>query len=390
MKSLYPSLSMDGHINTFERASKFENQRAHWGVLGAFGQNLYNSVKSVVPNNLWQGHPIAQAFGYEAPKSYAQTAPQQSSFQNPNQAKFQSGNAFQQYANSAPTGGSYGGGAAPAPATGGQSAGGGDAGGGGQDQYLQQLRDAFGGQRQSLENQINSYGGDLTNAQTSTDQSIKAAQDAKTQQDQGDSVLYGQNLKNLLQSNQELSQRRQGTYSALGSLDSSAFQQDTAKADQALLDNQQQLGTQRDSALHNRESQYNSYANDAQSKLGAYKQDIARAQEGLRGAQSGVDLNQANSIQSYMQQMQQQQQAAQAQQQALAMNLAQLQAQGVDVLGNLQKTNIGDYSKQFGANLQQQLAQGTARYQTPVGTQSQAGYIGAGNPNDPLKRLLGQ
>lgn len=288
---------------------------------------------------------------------------------------------------------SYGGGSGGgyAPASGGQAAA--PSGGGGSssispDQgYLQQLRDAFGGQKQSFENQINSYNGDLTNAQTTTDQQLKAAQDAKAQQDQADSVLYGQNLKSLLQSNQELAQRRQGTFSALGSLDSSAFQQDTAKADQALLDNQQQLGSQRDQALHTREQQYNSYANDAQSKLAAYKQDIARQQEALRGAESGVDLNQANSIQSYMQQIQAAQQAAQQQQQALAANLAQLQAQGVDVIGNLSRTNLGDYSKQFGANLQNQLAQGSQRYSVPVGTVAGAGYIGRGDPNDPRKLL---
>lgn len=356
-----------------------------------FGTNLRNMIGGAV-SNVGRALKLPE-FGISEAIS-GQPAPRQSAVRGANTVAgptyVNSGNSLAGFQNN----GGYGGGGAYAPATGGQAAAPQGSGGGqpsqpGPDQYLQQLRDAFGGQKQSFENQINSYNGDLTNAQTSTDQSLKAAQDAKAQQDQGDSVLYGQNLKNLLQSNQELSQRRQGTYSALGSLDSSAFQQDTAKADQALLDNQQQLGSQRDTALHNRESQYNSYANDAQSKLLAYRQEIARAQEGLRGAQSGVDLNQANSIQSYQQGMQQQEQQLAQQRQALAMNLAQLQAQGVDVIGNLNKTNIGDYSKQFGANLQNQLAQGTARYQTPTAPQTQSGFIGnnASAQNDLMKRL---
>lgn len=290
------------------------------------------------------------------------------------------------------SGGGSGGGALPA--TSGQpSSGGGGSSPSPDDAYLNQLRQAFGGQKAALENQIGSYDSDYTNQKSAIDSAITHAQDTLNQENQSDQTLYGQNLKNLLQSDQELRQRRQGTYSALGSLDSSSYLNDVSKADQSLLENQQQLTGERDKNIHNRQAAFDTYQQQANTQLASFANEISRAKEALKGAMANVDMNQANAIASYIQNVQQQAQQVAAQQQAMKLNLAQLASQGVDVSGNLAKMNMGDFSNQFGSKLSSNLQAGMNTYSLPssnvLGQGSINPYTGKPMTDQEKKQLMG-
>lgn len=275
-----------------------------------------------------------------------------------------------------------------APAISGQSSA---ATGGGYD-ALQSLRDAFGQQRSAIEGQLPALEGDYNQSKSDIEASVNRAQDTLNTQKDDLNRTYGQNLKQLLQTDQELRQRRQGTFSALNTLDSSAYRDDVTKGDQALQDNQNALVAERDRNIQGADKEFAAYQQQATSQLAQVANEFTRAKAALRQAVADVNLNEASSIQNYMQQLQDRAQAVQDQMNAFKMNLAQLQAQGVNVVGNLKNFNMNDFSQQFGQGLQNTLQNVTARYSLPQSTAAGSGYI---NPKtgkaytDEERRLLG-
>jgi hypothetical protein len=256
-----------------------------------------------------------------------------------------------------PTGG---GGVPPAPQT---------------DPYLQQLRDAFSGVRSSLESQLPTYDSDFSNYQNQANQYIDQAKQTADQSKTDAEFNFGDTLKNALKTDKEIRQRQQGTFSALGTLDSSAYTDAVAKEDQNLGDNVNSIGKEKSKALTGIDQQFAAYQTDAMGKIQAYKNEIDRAKDGVRQAMANADLQSASSIANYMQQLQQQQASIQNNLANFKLNLAGMQAQGVDVMGNLQKLNGTDFNNTFGGLLSSQLGSANSQFSVPqAGVQGQ-GYI---------------
>lgn len=282
--------------------------------------------------------------------------------------------AFQNYVDSQKGTYNTGSGSSVVPSSSGESvSGGGDSGG---YDYLGALRNSFGQSKGALEAMLPTYDSDYANYEKSINSNIDTALQTKTAQDQADEVTYGKSLKSLLQSDRELKQRRQGVFSALNSLDSSAYRDDVTKGDQALLENQQELESEKKRYMDDRQKEYTAYENNAKSQLGAYKNEINRAKQGLQQAIASVNMDEAASIQNYIDKLNSEAQQVQSNLQATALNLAQLQAQGTDVAGNLSKLNMGQFANTFGQNIANRVGQLTSKYTLPSQNAQGSGYIG--------------
>lgn len=299
---------------------------------------------------------------------------------------------FQNYIDSQKTG-TYNTGAngIPNPSSSGEGVSGGGDSGGGYD-YLGALRNAFGQARGALEGIFPTYDADYANSEKNVNSQVDTARQTKEAQDQADELTYGKSLRSLLQSDNELKQRRQGVFSALNSLDSSAYRDDVTKGDQALLENQQELESEKRRYQQERLKEFTAYENNAKSQLSAYQNEINRAKQSLKQAIASVNMDEAESIQNYIDKISNEAQQVQSNLQATAMNIAQLQAQGVDVVGNLSKMNMGQFANTFGQNLANRVSQVTQRYSLPQQAMAGSGYI---NPKtgkaytDEERRLLG-
>lgn len=275
-----------------------------------------------------------------------------------------------------------------APATSGQAADGGGGDEGGYD-YIGALRSAFDQSRNSLQSILPTYDSDYSNFKSTIEGGINRAKDTLTTQNQEDERLFGQSLKSLLQSDKDLRQRRQGTFSALGALDSSQFRDETTQADQFLLESQQNLEGEKNRNYNERQKEYAAYEQQANSQIAGYANEISRAKASLQQAIASVNMDEAASIQNYISQLSQQAQQVNAQREAMALNLAQLQAQGTDVVGNLSKLNMGQFSNLFGQNLAKRVQSSIGRYATPTNQVNGSGFIGNGTQSEELRRLYG-
>lgn len=265
----------------------------------------------------------------------------------------------------------------------------GDTSGGDSYDPLAALRDAFNSQRSALEGQLPILESDYNLGKADIEGSVNRAKDTLQSQRAETERGYGQSLKSLLQTDKELRSRRQGTFSALGALDSSAFRDETVKGDQFLQENQLGLQGERDRVLQSADKEYAAFEQKATSDLARYANEFARAKSALQQAVASVNMEEAASIQNYMSQLQERSQAIQDQMNGFKMNLAQLQAQGTDVMGNLAKFNMNDFNKIFGSRLQNQYNSTLSRYgQAGQPQSSMAGYIGRGM-TDEQKRQLG-
>lgn len=300
-------------------------------------------------------------------------------------------NQFQDYAAQqralANQGGGGSGGGGYNPATGGQSFGG-DSGGGdtGYD-YVAALRDAFNQSRSALEGMLPTYDSDYSNFKTNVESGISRAKDTLNTQNQQDEQLYGSSLRQLLNNDKEIRQRQQGMFSGLNALDSSAYKDDVLKQDQYLQENQSNLNAEKTRTFDQRQKDYAAYEQEATSKIQSYQNEIQRAKQALQQSIASVNMDEASSIQNYISQLQAQQSQVQQGREALALQLAQLQAQGTDVVGNLGKTNLGAFSNQFGQGLTSRLQSVLGRYSQPTQNIAGSGYIGSSQ--DQQKKLLG-
>lgn len=285
------------------------------------------------------------------------------------------------------------------PSTGGQSAGGGGGGGsysapqesgGGQDygDYLNELRSAYGGVRSSLEGMLPTYDADFNNFKTQSQDFVNQAKGTLETQTQDLGRRYGDSLKSLLQSDKDIRGRTNSTFSGLGALDSSAYRDELNKQDQYLLDSQGKLDFQKNKDITDAQTMFANYEKEQLGKINSYQNEINRAKQSIQSAIANSRLDEAESIIGYTNQLRQEQQNIQNQMQQYQMQLAQLQAQGVDVIGNLKKINGVDFNNQFGQNLASRYNTVTGRYQMPTQAPTGAGYIGSSKA-DEERRLLG-
>jgi hypothetical protein len=279
----------------------------------------------------------------------------------------------------------------PQPAGGGEALGGGDGGGESFDP-LGALRNSFNQKRSALEAMIPTYDSDFGNFKTEAEAGIQRAKNTLEAQNQEDERSYGNSLRSLLQTDRELRQRRQGTFSSLNALDSSAYRDDTVKADQELLESTQLLDAEKRRTYKERQDEFAAYEKEAVSKLAHYGNEIQRAKQAMKMAIADVNMDEAASLQNYIDKLMAEAQQVNAGREAMALNLTQLQASGVDVVGNLGKMNMQGFSNIFGDSLRNRINQITARYTLPQTQLPGSGYI---NPRtgrsftDEERRLLG-
>jgi hypothetical protein len=180
--------------------------------------------------------------------------------------------------------------------------------------------------------------------------------------------------------------------SFLNALDSSAYRDDVTKGDQQLLESTQMLDAEKRRTYQSRQQEYSAFEKEATSKLAHYASEVQRAKQALKLSIADVNMDEAASIQNYIDKLMSEAQQVNAGREAMAMNLAQLQASGTDVVGNLSKMNMGGFSNIFGDSLRNRVNQVTARYQLPQTQAAGSGYI---NPRtgraftDEERRLLG-
>lgn len=262
----------------------------------------------------------------------------------------------------------------PQPQTGGQPSDGGGDGGGGYD-YVGALRSAFQQSRSALEGMLPTYDKDYSNFKQTVEGGLGRAKETLATQNAEDERLYGQDLRKLLQSDKEIRQRQQGVYSGLNALDSSSYKDDVLKQDQYLLENQQGLDAEKRRNFEGRQKEYAAFEADAMGKIAQYANEIQRAKQALQQAIASTNMDEAASIQNYINQMASQAQSLNAQREAMALNLAQLQAQGTDVVGNLAKLNMGGFSNLFGQNLARRMQTAMSRFTPGGGGVQGSGYI---------------
>ncbi len=295
----------------------------------------------------------------------------------------------------------------PTPITGGQPTGGNGGGNNGnsgnntssqssgpspEEIYLQQMRDSFSGVKSALENQLPTYDSDFNNYKNQAMGNINQAKATLADTQAQTEYNYGNNLKNMLQANKDLRQRATGTFSSLGTLDSSAYQDALDKGDQTLKDNLALNDTNKVRELNSAKSQYDAYERQALGSIDSYQQEINRAKDGIRQAIASANLNEASSIAQYLQQLQNQKSTIESNLAAFKAQLATLQAQGIDVIGNIKKFNGADFSNTFGNLLGNQIANTNNLLTIPTPSVSGQGYIAANgkryNSQDEYLRLL--
>lgn len=276
----------------------------------------------------------------------------------------------------------------PAPATGGQSTGGGGGGpaisltppvnsyaGPSADDVTSQLRAQYGQAAQDIQNQsglldssYNSAKGDITN-------SLNDAQNATNTQKQTNDQQFGDILRNQLKTYQDLGRQRQGTFSGLGTLDSSAFQEQQFRGDQDLSNQRNQTDLQHQQSTTQIDQAFTSYKTQANSQLGQLAQQYQAGKNAIASALAQNNLQQASAISSALDQLRQRAQDVQNNVIQFANQAALLKSQGAQVQTNIGGINGTQYGNTVQQYLTQLLGQGNQQYQVPQANPTGQGYI---------------
>lgn len=247
-------------------------------------------------------------------------------------------------------------------------------------QYDQAAQD-IAGQGPALDSTYNLAKGDINNAEASAQQKAEGQKTANEK-------TYGDVLKQAVQTYNELKQRQQGTFSALGTLDSSAYQDATAKADQGVADQTTGINMAKAGSNNNIDSQLNDYVNGANSQLATLGIQYQQGKDAIASAMAHNRLDQAQAIQDAMSQIR-------ANAQAIANNMinfqnqaALLKAQGLNVQTNIAGQDATPFAQQVGQQLAGIANKGAAIYQTPSASTT-TGYLGGQTKNKIIDPITG-
>jgi hypothetical protein len=283
------------------------------------------------------------------------------------------------------------------PSTGGQGpAVGGDVGsytdGGGEsgqdDQaYLQSLRDAFSGLRSSVESQLPGIESTYNTVKGDIEGAVGRAKEVYGERKEDIGRGFGENLRNLLQTDRELGQKTRNTYSGLNALDSSSFAEAENKRQQSVFDTQGSLTRDKERQYREAEREYSAYETEATRALAGAAQEYQGAKGALQAALAQNKLDEAYSIQNAMQQIQDRARQIQDSVNAFKLNLAQLQASGTNVIGNLQQFGRGGLDNIYNQYLGKTYNPGMSRLSFSRPEIGGSGYIGSGG-DDEKRRLF--
>lgn len=206
-----------------------------------------------------------------------------------------------------------------------------DSSGGG---YQDALKAAYDQARSVYESQFPGIEQDYNRATGDVNAAIERAKGTRDTSLNDVNVGYGDNLRNLVMSDRELGQKSRNLYAGQNALDSSSFLESETKRGQQLFDTQSRIETQKTRDSKDINDQYGAYERQATSTLADLGSQYMSARDSLRQAIASNNIEEAQTIQNYMQQIQ-------STVGNLKLNLASLQAQGTDVMGSLQKLNRG-------------------------------------------------
>lgn len=271
------------------------------------------------------------------------------------------------------------------PASGGQS-GAPVAGDGGQQQttlpqsnsdndFVNSLRSTYGNLRNIVSSSLPGLEQDYTRVKGDIEGAIQRGRDTLNEQKEDINRGYGENLRNVLQSDREIGQKSRGVFSQLNALDSSAFADSEIKRQQNLFDTKNEFTRERDRSISSADRQYSEYESTANQQLADLGGQYMQGKQQLQYALANNDLQEATAIQNAMSQIQERAQNVQNTIANLKLSAANLQSQGVDVVGNLQKLNRSGIDGLFGQYLSQ-YANPTSSYLTlPNQAVQGQGYI---------------
>jgi hypothetical protein len=245
-----------------------------------------------------------------------------------------------------------------------------------QDAILNQLRSAYSGARSGIEAQNplleQSYNTGKADIQTSVDESVAAGEAKKAEL----GTTFGDLLKQQLRTYQDVGRQRQGTFSSLGSLDSSAYGEQQFRADQDFSDQNNRTKLEQTRQTGAVDSQVNSFKQRATSELSRLAIQFQQGKNAIAQALAQNNIEEAGSIQSALDQIRQR--AADVQNSIIEFGnqASLLKAQGVNVRTNIGQISGGDYANQVNGYLSNLTNQAKQQYTVPSDNVSGQGFIG--------------
>lgn len=300
-------------------------------------------------------------------------------------------------------GGSWGGSDNPvAPNISGQSAGGGTNGGGGngltppvfnpgpsEQDVINQLKGVYNQARGDIEAQGGNLDKSYDLAKGDIDASVADAEATTSAQKDQQNTLFGDVLRNQLRTYQDTARQRQGTFSALGTLDSSAFGEQQFRADQSLAEERGITERERARTIADIDRQFNGFKQKATSELARLGLQYNQGKQAIASALANNNLSEAAAISDAINAVRDR--AAQIQNSIIEFgNQAKLlKAQGLDVSGAIKGISGQGYADQVGQNLQNLVANASNLYQVPQANITGRGFISPKNraEDDPFRFL---
>lgn len=274
------------------------------------------------------------------------------------------------------------------PSTGGQSAGGGQGNSGGGVQLnaptspqpdqagdLALLRDQYNAARSEIEGQNSTLDQTYNLSRGDIEAGITDAEKAAESQKQGLQQSYGDILKTQLKTYQDQGRQRAGTYSALGTLDSSAYGEDTLRADQSLADARLRTDLEQTRSVKSVDDQVNTYKQKASSELARLGQQYQQGKQAIQRLVAQNRLEEAGSIRDYLSQVREQAANVQNSLNDFVNQAALLKAQGIDVRTNIGGVSASPYADQVNQQLSAMTQTGNSKYTIPTTNVNGQGYI---------------
>lgn len=223
-------------------------------------------------------------------------------------------------------------------------------------------------QNPQLDQSYNLAKGDI---QAGIDESTAAANAQKQNLNQD----FGSLLKNQLQTYQDLNRQRQGTFSALGTLDSSSFGEQQFRSDQNYADQRGQTQTEQQKSLNQVDTTLKSYVDKANNQLGQLAIQYQSGKNAIASALANNDLQSAAAISQAIDKIKTRAQEVQNSMIDFANQASMLKAQGYDVKTNIGSVSAAPYAQQMANMLSQMTAQGNSTYTIPTSSVQGQGYI---------------
>lgn len=256
-----------------------------------------------------------------------------------------------------------------------------------------------------LKSQYSQAASDISNQAPLLDQSYNTAKgdiqsqlNLTTQQAQGQrdqlNTDYGNLLKQEVQTYRDLGQKRQGTFSSLGTLDSSAYQDQQARADEDLAQQQANTGLQQNRQLKQVNDSLNAYSAQANSQLAQLGIQYQQGKNAIASALANNNLSEASAISNALAQIRQNAAQIQSNIANFANQAAILKNMGYNVGVNMRGISATPYAQQVQQYMQQAglPAQQNASYSNVLPTKGLTGqgYIGGNTGTKDPNSILAQ